>query len=130
MYKPFLSLALSVLLLGQGAAVPLYAQTQGEKESRRAEKMKVKIAKYGTGESARVRVTLRDRRRATGYIREAGAETFTLFDPKTGVVTVIPYSQVKSVNPNRVVPVVVAAAIAVGTIAALGALVLFSLKER
>jgi hypothetical protein len=130
MYKPFLSLALSVLLLGQGAAVPLYAQTQGEKESRRAEKMKVKIAKYGTGESARVRVTLRDRRRATGYIREAGAETFTLFDQKTGVVTVIPYSQVKSVNPSKVAPVVVGVAIAVGTIVALSALVLFSLKER
>jgi hypothetical protein len=130
MYKPFLSLALSLLLLSQAAAVPLYAQTQGEKEARRAAKMKVKIEKYGTGESARVRVTLRDRRRATGYIQEAGAETFTLFDPKTGVVTVIPYAQAKSVNPNRVVPVVVAAGIAAGAVALLGALVLFSLKER
>jgi hypothetical protein len=64
MYKSLLSLALSGLLLSQAAAAPLYAPPQGEKEARRAEKVKAKIAALGTGEEARVRVSLRGRDRS------------------------------------------------------------------
>src|SRR4051812_29768128 len=104
MYKSLLSLALSGLLLNLVAVAPTHAATQSEKEARRAEKVKVKVASLGTGEAAHVRVSLRGRGRSrvVGYVREAGAESFTVVDPKTGVVTVIPYVQVRKVNPNRV----------------------------
>ena len=108
MYKSLLSLALSGLLFGQAAAAAPSAPPQGEKEARQAEKVRAKIAALGTGESARVRVALRNRRGdVRGYVREAGGESFTLVDPKTGVVTVIPYAQVRAINPSRVASIVV-----------------------
>jgi hypothetical protein len=65
-----------------------------------------------------------------GYIREAGVESFTVVDPKTGTVTVIPYTQVKGVNPNRAVPIVKAAALGVAFIVGLAVLTGVMLKER
>ena len=128
MSKPLLSLALSLLLLGQAAAAPPHAPVQSEKASRRAEKVKAKIATFGTGESARVRVKLRNRNRVTGYIREAGDENFTVVEPKSGLVTVIPYAQVKDVNPNRAVPIVKAVALGVGVIVGFSILVAVMLR--
>ena len=129
MYKQFLSLALSVLLLSQGAAAPVYAQTQGGKEARRAEKVKARIAALGTGESARVRIALRNRRgEVKGYVREAGAEGFTLVEPKTGVVTVIPYAQVRAINPSHVASIVAPLA-AVGVLVVVIAVALSSLGK-
>ncbi len=102
MYKSLLALALSALLLNQAAAGPLYAPNRSEKDARRAEKVKAKIAALGTGESARVRIALRNRRgEVAGYVREAGPVDFTLVDRKTGVVTVIPYAQVRAINPSH-----------------------------
>ena len=107
MYKTLLALALSGLLFGQAAAAAPFAPPQSEKETRRAEKVKTRIAALGTGESARVRIALRNRRgEVKGYVREAGAESFTLVDPKTGVVTVIPYAQVKAINPSHALSIV------------------------
>ena len=130
MYKLPLALALSGLLLNQVAAAPLYAPPQSEKEARRAEKVRAKVAALGTGEAARVRVNLRGRRRdlVSGYIREAGAESFTVVEPKTGVVTVIPYTQVKGINPNRAVPVVKAVGLGVGIIVGVVIFALVSLR--
>jgi hypothetical protein len=129
MYKSLLSLALSGLLLSQAAAAPVYAAPQSEEQTRRAEKFKAKIAKLGTGESARVRIVVRNRRgEVKGYVREAGAESFTLVDPKTGVVTVIPYAQVKAVNPSRVASIVVPLA-AVGVLVTIIAVSLASLGK-
>ena len=129
MYKSLLSLALSGLLLSQAAAAHVYAAPQSEKQTRRAEKFKAKIAALGTGESARVRIAVRNRRgQVKGYVREAGAESFTLVDPKTGVVTVIPYAQVKAVNPSRVASVVVPL-VAVGVLVTIIAVSLASLRK-
>ena len=127
MYKSLLSLALSGLLFGQGAAAAPFASPQSEKEARRAEKVRAKIAALGTGESARVRIAVRNRRgEVKGYVREAGGESFTLVDPKTGVVTVIPYAQVKAVNPSRVASIVAPLA-AVGVLVVVIAVALTSL---
>ena len=100
MRRKLLALTLSGLLT-QLAAGPVGAQTRGAGEAGRVEQVRAKIGKLGTGESARVRVTLRDRKRVKGYIREAGTEDFVVVDPRTGVVTTIPYSQVKKVNPRE-----------------------------
>ncbi len=131
MYKSLLSVALSCLLLGQAAAAPRQAPPLGEKEARRADKVRAKVVALGTGEAARVRVRLRGRRRdlVIGYVTEAGAESFTVAEPKTGVTTVIPYSQVKAVNPNRATPVVKAVALGVAFIVGLAVLTAVMLRE-
>ncbi len=128
MYKPLFALALSALLLNQAAAAP-FAPPQSEKEARRAAKVKARIAALGTGESARVRIALRNRRGdVKGYVREAGAEEFTLVDPKTGVVTIIPYAQVKAVNPSHVASIV-APLVGVGVLVVVIAVALASLGK-
>lgn len=129
MYKSLLSLALSGLLLGQAAAAPPSAPPQSDKAARRAEKVKAKIERLGTGESARVRIALRNRRgEVKGYVREAGADSFTLLDPKTGVVTVIPYAQVRAINPSHALNIVAPLA-AVGTLVIVLAVTLSSLGK-
>src|SRR3712207_6819356 len=100
MYRNLLALTLSGLLI-QTAAGPVKAQTRGEGEARRVEQVRAKIDRLGTGQSARVRVTMRDRRKLSGYVREAGAEEFVVVEPRTGVVTASPYSQVRKVNPRE-----------------------------
>ena len=129
MYKSLLSLALCALLLGQASAAPPPAPAQSEKEARQAERVRAKITRLGTGESARVRIALRNRRgEVKGYVREAGAEEFTLVDPKTGVVTIIPYGQVRAVNPSHALSIV-APIVAVGTLVTVLAVTLSSLGK-
>ena len=129
MYKSLLSLALSGLLLGQAAAAHAYAPPQSEKEARRAEKVRARIARLGMGESARVRIALRNRRgEVKGYVREAGAGEFTLVDPKTGVVTTIPYAQVRAINPSHAASIV-APIVAVGVLVTVIAVTLSSLGK-
>lgn len=125
-----LSFALSALLLNLVAAGPAPAHPQQEREARRAEKVKAKINRLGIGESARVKIKLRDGRQVKGYIREAGGENFVVIEPKTGVATTIPYAEVNEVN-RRGLPVAAKAALGVGII--IGGLLLVvavSLKER
>jgi hypothetical protein len=119
MSKRLVSLLLSALLLNAFAAVAAGAQTRQVKEATRAQRVKATIAALGTGEAARVRVVLRGRTRLKGHVGEAGGESFTVVDPRTGVVTTVPYTQVRSVNP-RELPEVAKAAITFGVF--LGAL--------
>ena len=101
MHRNLLALTLSGLLVHLAAAGPATAQSRGAGEAKRVEEVRAKIGSLGTGESARVRVILRDRKRVRGYVREAGAEDFVVVDPRTGVITTIPYAQVKKVNPRE-----------------------------
>ncbi len=77
------------------------AESREEKQARFTEKVKANVLKLGTGESARVKVKLRDKGKFEGYISDAGAETFTVTDQKTGVATTIAYPDVKSVQGNN-----------------------------
>ena len=101
MHKKLLPLALAGLLLNVTAAGPAHAQSRTEKEARRVERVRAKIMKLGTGESARVRIRLRDKKKVKGYVREAGEETFDVCDARTGGMTTIPYSQVKTINERE-----------------------------
>ena len=121
MYRNLLALTLCGLLI-QLAAGPVKAQARGEGDAKRVEQVRAKIGRLGTGESARVRVTLRDRKKVSGYVREAGTEDFVVVQPKTGVVTTIPYSQVKQVNPRQLPR---AARVALGVGIGIGISVLF-----
>ena len=92
MLKRICSVALAALLL-QAAAVPAFARSAAEKESKRVETVRAKLSKLGTGEDARVRLELRDKTRLEGYIGEAGPESFVVVN-KAGVATTVAYPQV------------------------------------
>jgi len=99
MLKKVCSVILSALLL-QAAAVPAFAGTKAEKETKRAEKVRTQIAKLGTGKDALIRVELRDKTKLEGYVSEAGAESFIVTN-KAGVATTVAYPQVGKVKGNN-----------------------------
>ena len=129
MLKKFLSLALVVLVLNLGSAPRVSAETKGEKEARFAAKVKAGIMKLGTGPEARIRVRLRDKTKAEGYVARASEEGFVLVDAKTGAETEIAYSQVKQAKGNNL-STGVTIAIALGVLAAVIILALVGLGDH
>jgi len=101
MFRKLLTLLLIALVINLAGVRLTYAGSKEEKQARFAEKIKANVLKLGTGESSRVRVKLRDQAKLEGYISEAGAETFTVTNRKTGVATTLAYAQVKSVQGNN-----------------------------
>jgi len=100
MLKRSLPLALSLLLVCAACARPASAHPGQAGESLAAAKVKAKVAKLGTGEKACIEVTLLDRRKLRGYVREARDEDFILVH-KSGDDVRVPYSQVRRVGGSR-----------------------------
>ena len=100
MFKKLLSMSLVVLLLNLAWMPPVNAATKEEKQARFALKVKESVLKFGTGQSARVKVKLHDKTKLQGYISAADAERFTVTDA-TGMATTVTYPQVKSVQGNN-----------------------------
>ena len=62
------------------------------------DQIRAKIVERGTGEKAKVKVTMQDDSQATGYIKESGEQNFVLFDTKTKTDRTIEYANVKKVQ--------------------------------
>jgi len=60
--------------------------------------IKAEIARRGTGEKARVRITTSDNRRLSGYIKEAGDSSFVLARKRFAETTTLAYSDVSKVR--------------------------------
>jgi len=101
MLKRTFVFALALLVLNVAGARVAFAKTEAEKRAQFAVKVKTNLLKLGTGESARVKVKLRDKTKLEGYVSAAGEEGFTVVDRKTGVATAVAYPQVKSVQGNN-----------------------------
>ena len=101
MFRKLFTLLLMALVINLGAVRVAYADSKQEKQARFTEKVKANVLKLGTGESTRVKVKLRDQAKLEGYISDAGPETFTVSNRKTGVATTVAYPQVKSVQGNN-----------------------------
>ena len=101
MYRKVLTLVLVVTVINLAGVRLAYAESKEEKQARYAEKIKANVLKLGTGDSTRVKVKLRDKSKLEGFISDAGAETFTVTNRKTGTVTTIAYPDVKSVQGNN-----------------------------
>jgi hypothetical protein len=101
MLKKLSSLALAALLVHAALATNAQAKPAAERDAQLAGRVKASIVKLGTGEAARVRVKLRDGSKVEGYVREAGADAFTVADTKTGTETVVAYQQVKQIKGNN-----------------------------
>jgi hypothetical protein len=69
-------------------------------EAQRAEKTRASVAKRGTGKDARVEVTMVNRTRLKGYINDAGNDSFTLVDRKTGASQTLAYADVAEVKKS------------------------------
>ena len=101
MFRKLVTVLLVALMINLAGVRLAYADSREEKQARFAEKNKANLLKLGTGESARVKVKLRDQTKLEGYICEAGDESFTVTNRKTGVATTVAYPQVKSVQGNN-----------------------------
>jgi hypothetical protein len=102
MFRKLMTVLLVALVINLAGARLAYADSKEEKQARFAEKIKANVLKLGIGESSRVKVKLReDQGKLEGYISEAGAETFTVTNRKTGVATKVAYPQVKSIQGNN-----------------------------
>ena len=100
MLKKLISVSLVMLLLNLACMAPVYAASKEEKQVRFALKVKENVLKFGTGQSARVKVKLHDKTKLQGYISAADEERFTVTDA-TGMATTVTYPQVKSVQGNN-----------------------------
>jgi len=101
MFRKLVALLLVALVMNLAGVKLAYGNSKEEKEARFADKIKANVLKLGTGESTRVKVKLRDKTKLEGYISDAGAETFTVTNRKTGIATTVAYPQVKSVQGNN-----------------------------
>jgi hypothetical protein len=101
MFRKLVTGLLVALMINLAGVRLAYADSREEKQARFAEKIKANLLKLGTGESTRVKVKLRDQTKLEGYISDAGAESFTVTNRKTGMATTVAYPQVKSVQGNN-----------------------------
>ncbi|NOT62782.1 MAG: hypothetical protein HOP19_21445 [Acidobacteria bacterium] len=91
-----LSLTLIGALLYALLAAPAFAAplTPEAKEAARVAKIKSSITELGTGTDATIKIKLRDKTKLAGYVSEAGVDSFTITDAKTGAATEVPYPNV------------------------------------
>ena len=91
-------LVLRLSLSAMGAS-HVYAATGNEKKAeKRAEKLKTKISKIGTGKDVLVKVKLSDGTKLKGYISRTADDNFVVTDAETGKSTTVPYNRAKQVS--------------------------------
>ena len=97
MLKRLFSIGLVVLLFHAGNSLLIHDALASQSDAA-SDKVKTAVAKRGTGPHAKVTVKLKDQTRLKGYISNAGDNSFTLSDSKTGQVRTLAYSDVAEVK--------------------------------
>ena len=107
MKRKYLTFALVALLLQTFAGIPaaaaaaVAAKTQLEKDAQTLEQVKVKVARLGVGDKARVTVKFKDGTKLKGYISQTKDSEFIVRDRKTDAPNVVLYRDVARVDSNR-----------------------------
>jgi hypothetical protein len=131
MKRKYLVVALVALLLQSFAGLSVAAQTQAQQDAQLLEGVKVKVARLGVGEQARVTVRLKDGTKLKGYISQAKDSEFVVRDRQTDAPSVVPYGDVARVESNRghstARNVAIGTAIGVGSVLTVLAVVISSL---
>ena len=122
--KKLLTMMVACLVVSAVSVRPVAAAPSAEKEGRFAGKVKLGIAKLGSGPETRVEVKLRDKTRLKGYISEIGEDGFVVTDLKTGASNSIAYAEVKQVKGNNLST---GAKIAIGVSVAAGLILLITI---
>ena len=99
MLKRTLTLILSVLILNLGLVPSAFTQApKDNKAAKRAEKVKVEIAKLGTGNAAKVEIKLNNGSIVKGYVSQINDKSFFVTNEQSGTVTEIQYSDAEKVK--------------------------------
>jgi hypothetical protein len=101
MYKRNLAMILSgILFLTAFGFQPAGAQgaSEAKRDTGAVEKMRTKVQKIGVGGNARVEIKLRDNGQLKGYINDAGQDSFTVVDSKTGSTRTVSYADTSAVK--------------------------------
>ena len=102
MSKRIVSYCLTALLLNLFCLTSVAVGSPAKsKEDEQVDKLRAEIMRLGTGPDARIKVKLRDKTKVSGYVGEAGEDSFVVVDSKTGQPTRIPYPQVGQVKANN-----------------------------
>ena len=103
MKRKYLVVALVALLMQSVAGVPAVAaaKKQAENDAQLLEGVKVKVARLGVGEKARVTVRFKDGTKLKGYIAQVKDSEFIVRDRKTDAPSVVRYQDVARVDSNR-----------------------------
>jgi len=97
MSKKFFSIVLVALLLHASDSLLIRNVSAGQGGTV-ADKVKTFVTRRGTGPKAKVTVKLKDNTKLKGYISDAGSDSFTLSDSKTGQLRTLAYSDVAEVK--------------------------------
>ncbi len=127
MFKKITVMILTVALTNV-LAVSALAKTSAEKTAQQTARIKAAIQKLGTGEKAIVKLELTDKSRLEGYISEAGAESFTVINPKNDRMSTVTYPQVGKIKGHNL-STGAKIAIGVGIAIAIAIAVLFATNE-
>jgi len=100
MNKKIITLAIMVLVLNLSLIGAASAQTNEQKETKHSQKVRLGLAKLGTGSNARVEVKLKDGTKLKGYVSEATTDRFVVIDEQ-GVANEVPYAKAKQVKGNN-----------------------------
>lgn len=101
MFKKFISIALIIAIINALGTVSVFAGSNSEKEIRRAVKVREHVRRLGTGDAAKIKITLKDRSKIEGYVSRAGENSFAVTNPKTGQTTDIEYREVKKAKGSN-----------------------------
>lgn len=91
MLRKFISTILVVVILIQAGGYAVFAQ---DKSVKKIEQVKEKVTKLGTGEKAKVQVTLINGSKVKGYISQINSKNFVVTDEKSAATTEIQFSEV------------------------------------
>src|ERR1043166_9494753 len=94
--KTFLMAITAALMIGL-AGLPAIGQTQRSKQEEQTAKVKKKIAEFGSGPKARIKVRLYNDTTYKGYVESSTADDFKIVD-SAGGRQVVRYSDVRSLN--------------------------------
>jgi hypothetical protein len=103
MKRKYLAVALVALLLQSftGLRAVAATKTQAGDEAQLSEQVKVKVARLGVGEKARVTVRFKDGTKLKGYISQVKDSEFVVRDRKTDAPSVVLYRDVARLDSNR-----------------------------
>ena len=95
--KTFVIIVSGILLVSTAFGLKT-AQAQTGKDAQLTAETRAKVQKLGLGRDARVEVKLRDSAKLKGYISQAGQDSFTVTNSKTGAAQTVNYADVTQVK--------------------------------
>jgi hypothetical protein len=101
MFQKLISIALLIAIVNLSGMTKIFAASTKEKDAQKAAQVKASIQKLGTGETARVKIKLKDNSKLSGYVSDIKEEYFIVKNPQTGQFSEIGFGQVKKVSGSN-----------------------------